>query len=212
MVPVIVLNPALGQGASTTLQIPISGGAPGTQFCFSATLAGSTGHECCTQEICIQLPECECFESMLEVRDVPGAGNFEFSLNMTNLTPFSGTPFVGEWVTLAVAPGYARNYLVPTGRAVYATADNRRLHRIVLPAEEQRAITKKMSGVEALCTRVLYLIALRSSEFSTSAATLRELRAVRDAARTLGDGVREATRRVEALEARLMQLTPGSTK
>jgi hypothetical protein len=26
---------------------------------------------------------------------------------MTNLTPLSGTPFVGEWVTLAVAPGYA---------------------------------------------------------------------------------------------------------
>jgi len=104
---VIVLNPALGQGASTTLQIPISGGAPGTQFCFSATLAGSTGHECCTQEVCIQLPDCECFDSIVNVKDVVGANNFEFSLNMTNLTPLSGTPFVGEWVTLAVAPGYA---------------------------------------------------------------------------------------------------------
>ena len=82
-------------------------------------------------------------------------------------------------------------------------------HAALPICEEQRAITKKMSGVEALCTRVLYLIALRSSEFSTSAATLRELRAVRDGARTLGDDVREATRRVEALEARLMQLTPG---
>ena len=82
-------------------------------------------------------------------------------------------------------------------------------HAALPICEEQRAITKKMSGVEALCTRVLYLIALRSSEFSTSAATLRELRAVRDGARTLNDDVREATRRVEALEARLMQLTPG---
>ena len=82
-------------------------------------------------------------------------------------------------------------------------------HAALPICEEQRAITKKMSGVEALCTRVLYLIALRSSEFSTSAATLRELRAVRAGARTLGDDVREATRRVEALEARLMQLTPG---
>eukprot|EP00900_Chrysochromulina_parva_P017982 jgi/Chrpa1/26185/Chrysochromulina_OHIO_Genome00008868-RA len=82
-------------------------------------------------------------------------------------------------------------------------------HAALPICEEQRAITKKMSGVEALCTRVLYLIALRSSEFSTSAATLRELRAVRDGARTLGDDIREATRRVEALEARLMQLTPG---
>lgn len=84
-------------------------------------------------------------------------------------------------------------------------------HAALPICEEQRAITKKMSGVEALCTRVLYLIALRSSEFSTSAATLRELRAVRAGARTLGDDVREATRRVEALEARLMQLTPGGT-
>ena len=38
-----------------------------------------------------------------------------------------------------MAPGYARNFLVPTGRAVYATADNRAAYKVVLPPAEARA-------------------------------------------------------------------------
>jgi large subunit ribosomal protein L9 len=39
-----------------------------------------------------------------------------------------------------VAPGYARNFLVPTGKAMYATEDNRRRYKVVLPTEEAKAI------------------------------------------------------------------------
>lgn len=44
----------------------------------------------------------------------------------------------GELVT--VAPGYARNFLVPSGAAVYATPSAIATHRVVLPDEESRAI------------------------------------------------------------------------
>lgn len=43
----------------------------------------------------------------------------------------------GEEVT--VAPGYARNFLVPTGRAAYATPAARAALKVVLPPEELRA-------------------------------------------------------------------------
>ena len=39
-----------------------------------------------------------------------------------------------------MAPGYARNYLVPNGMAVYATETNRFLHKVVLPPEEAKLI------------------------------------------------------------------------
>jgi hypothetical protein len=42
-----------------------------------------------------------------------------------------------------VAPGYARNYLVPGGLAVYATDANRAKHKVVLPPEEARAIAQQ---------------------------------------------------------------------
>ena len=42
-----------------------------------------------------------------------------------------------------VAPGYARNFLVPYGKAVYATDVNRTRFKIVLPAEEQKRITQQ---------------------------------------------------------------------
>lgn len=42
-----------------------------------------------------------------------------------------------------VAPGYARNFLVPSGQAVYATQDNRTKFKVVLPAEEAKAIAQQ---------------------------------------------------------------------
>lgn len=39
-----------------------------------------------------------------------------------------------------VAPGYARNFLIPKGKAVYATRDNRDKFKVVLPDEESKAI------------------------------------------------------------------------
>lgn len=42
-----------------------------------------------------------------------------------------------------VAPGYARNFLVPYGKAVYATDVNRTRFKVLLPPEEARAIAQQ---------------------------------------------------------------------
>ncbi|MEY4183162.1 MAG: hypothetical protein RLZZ217_1788 [Planctomycetota bacterium] len=104
---VIVLNPPLAPGASMVVNVPIPVGIPGDQVCFFATLAASAKNECCSEEICIVLPDCSCFDYDANVQDIPGAGNFDVTLNMTNFTNVSNAPgFVGEWVSVAVAPGY----------------------------------------------------------------------------------------------------------
>ena len=99
---VILLNPPVAPGDKILLDIPISGGKPGSQFCFTATLASSKGNECCTEEICIDLPDCECFDSDEAVADLPGVGSFTVNLSITNLEPFPA-----EWITVAVSPAGA---------------------------------------------------------------------------------------------------------
>ena len=99
---VILLDAPVAPGNKIVLDIPINGGTPGEQFCFFATLASSTGNECCTEEICIELPDCECFDSDVAVRDLPGNGSFEVNLSITNLEPFAA-----EWITVAVSPAGA---------------------------------------------------------------------------------------------------------
>jgi hypothetical protein len=99
---VILLDPPAAPGDKILLDIPIDGGKPGEQFCFSATLASSEGDECCTEEICILLPECDCFDSDIAVADLPGSGSFTVNLSILNLEPFTA-----EWITVAVSPSGA---------------------------------------------------------------------------------------------------------
>ena len=79
-------------------------------------------------------------------------------------------------------------------------------HAALPICEEQRALAKKMSGVEALCARVLYLMALRSSELTSSASTLRQLAELRARADEVHDAMGRALVRADKLEARASQL------
>ena len=49
-------------------------------------------------------------------------------------------------------------------------------HAAIPLCEEQRKIAQKISSVEALCARVLYLMALRSRDVTSSANALRDIR------------------------------------
>jgi hypothetical protein len=99
---VVLLNPPLAPGDKVVIDIPITGGDPGEKFCFTATLGSIKGDDCCTEEICIVLPDCDCFEHDEVIADLPGNGSFTVSLTMTNLEAFTA-----EWVTLAVSPAGA---------------------------------------------------------------------------------------------------------
>ena len=52
--------------------------------------------------------------------------------------PFDELGFSGQEVV--VAPGYARNFLVPQGIAMYATPENRVAHRVEVDPERARAL------------------------------------------------------------------------
>uniref|UniRef100_A0A7S2MEX0 BLOC-1-related complex subunit 5 n=1 Tax=Haptolina brevifila TaxID=156173 RepID=A0A7S2MEX0_9EUKA len=83
------------------------------------------------------------------------------------------------------------------------------LRQAALPiCEEQRALAKKMSSVEALCVRVLYLMALRSTELTKSAVALRELTELRTQTGGLHKLTEQAMARAEALERRASVLSP----
>ena len=53
-------------------------------------------------------------------------------------TPFDSLGYKGQEV--AVAPGYARNYLIPQGIAAYATAENREALRVAVEPEAARRL------------------------------------------------------------------------
>ncbi len=98
---VIALSNPLTPGSSMLIDLPITGGVAGEVFCFTATLAASAKDQCCTEEICIELPECTCFDYDLSVADLPGNAGFTFSLSLVNLELYNA-----EWLSIAVAPGY----------------------------------------------------------------------------------------------------------
>lgn len=83
-------------------------------------------------------------------------------------------------------------------------------HAALPLCEEQRALAKKMSGVEALCARVLYLMALRSSEMAASALTLKELPDVGARIAEVQQLVQQCVARCDALEKRLPSQSGGS--
>jgi len=76
--------------------------------------------------------------------------------------------YLGEEVR--VAPGYARNFLIPQHKAVYATAEARATKKVVLPEEEARAIAVQRE-VNMLRARIAG-VRLKFARATTDGATL----------------------------------------
>ena len=76
-------------------------------------------------------------------------------------------------------------------------------HTALPLCEEQRTLAKKIAGVEALCARVLYLMALRSSELSASVTTLRDMESLGESMDQLRTVLQKCVVRAEKLEQRL---------
>ncbi len=88
-----------------------------------------------------------------------------------------------------VAPGYARNWLIPKKKAVYATPSNVKAFKVVLPAAEELAITQQ---------RELNMLRARIAE-----TKLRFVRATNDGTHLYGSVT--AVDIVEALSSSLLR-------
>ncbi len=86
---IIPLVPPLpsGTGEIRTITFQLCNVTPGTTHCVNLVLADSEIEECCTIEVCVDIPECDCLQfSQVSVICNP-AGGLLLSFLVTNLTP-----------------------------------------------------------------------------------------------------------------------------
>lgn len=106
----MALNPALAPGQSTSIPLEVTG-APGDTLCLDVVLLDVFGEVCCTGELCLELPECDCaILDEVVVECVPGApGEYFLSFKLINLSPdvvehLYFLPQPGS--TTTITPGY----------------------------------------------------------------------------------------------------------
>ncbi len=87
---IIPLVPPLPSGTGETRKITfqLCDVKPGTAACFDLVLADSRIEECCTIEVCVDVPPCDCLQfSQVSVICDPASGGLVLSFLVTNLTP-----------------------------------------------------------------------------------------------------------------------------
>ncbi len=86
---IIPLVPPLpsGTGEVRTVTFQLCDLTPGTTYCFDVLLADADVEECCTVEVCVDLPGCDCLQfTQVQVICDP-AGGLTVQFQVTNLTP-----------------------------------------------------------------------------------------------------------------------------
>ncbi|MDI1449099.1 hypothetical protein [Polyangium sp. 6x1] len=113
---VVTLPEPLQPGASTTVTATVSGVNPGSGLCIDVGLSNPSANECCSKEICFDVPAC-CFAVVGEkIACIPGApgGTFNYSFKFENRTldtiehvflfPPSGVSVSPEYVDVPATP------------------------------------------------------------------------------------------------------------
>ncbi len=111
--PFALTNTATG---SITIQIP--GSFSGQTVCFSLTLLNDSGEVCCTEKICIPLPDCDCarlVDTKISCK-VLADGTVEYTIQLfvQNLTHLSSTPFSFYHATFLPPTGFVPANVVPS--------------------------------------------------------------------------------------------------
>ena len=82
----------VGSDLSNSNAIIVKNAMPGDEVCFTMTLLGENGVECCTLEACFVMPPCDCLQvdrRFDEISDVvcnaDGTVDFSYSFQLTNL-------------------------------------------------------------------------------------------------------------------------------
>jgi hypothetical protein len=83
---VINLGAPLPDGATTTVTLTFSGGAPGDELCFKIRLNTKDLQECCTVKECFTVPDCKCGQIVdVKFECIPGTTSFTYTFTLTNL-------------------------------------------------------------------------------------------------------------------------------
>ncbi len=111
---VISLDPPLPSGQTRTVTIGVNGVVPEQGYCFDVALADATAETCCSLQICVDIPRCDCFEVPDSRIQCVDADTITLQLSITNFTnePVEHVflfPPVGSGVT--ITPDY---FDVPT--------------------------------------------------------------------------------------------------
>lgn len=90
--PQALVSP-LAPGDSTTVTVQIPSGNANDIFCWNLTLLDETGAECCTDKVCVTLPDCECF-IVLEKKisceiDSTGVPKYTIEFDLLNTSTFT---------------------------------------------------------------------------------------------------------------------------
>lgn len=73
---------------SAPIKAEITGAEPGGRFCFLVTLLTADLEDCCTVEVCLDIPECDCFVTLEESIecDPNNPGKYIYTATLRNLT------------------------------------------------------------------------------------------------------------------------------
>lgn len=123
---VVPFNPPLVTGDSALIDLTVIGN-PLETICVPLVLFDMEGEECCTSEICVELPECDCaILADISITCSPdGSGSFELTFTLTNLTADviehifllppvgSGTTITPDYIDVVALAPYASVVIGP---------------------------------------------------------------------------------------------------
>ncbi|MBC7771192.1 MAG: hypothetical protein H7210_01725 [Pyrinomonadaceae bacterium] len=113
---VIHLPVPLPVGSSTSISITLTGVAGNTQYCFDMIFTDERMQDCCTAELCIDVPACDCIQADRVRIECDPAGGYVLNFNFTNFTPDQlAYLFVAPSGGATVTPDFVPLPLIPPG-------------------------------------------------------------------------------------------------
>lgn len=114
------LSAPLAQGDSTTITFELPGLSGGEFVCFNLTFLDPKFEECCTETVCVDVPECEC----AIVHDIKvvcrlqadGTWAYDLSLTLENTSHLTGSPLSAYGISFGPdITAFSPNYLDLSG-------------------------------------------------------------------------------------------------
>ena len=144
--------------------IVVKNAMPGDDVCFTMVLLGENGVECCTLEVCFEMPPCDClqvdrrFDEISEVAcNADGTVDFSYSFQLTNLFGQDvHHSFLGSLGTELFVPDYF-DLLAANATTPLAQGQSVQLKTVVRRAQPGAVvdflITIHNEGLSECCTR-----------------------------------------------------------